>query len=517
MAIEVLEDLITKKGVGAERLREFYDLPLLLKDCFNTGAQAPDESLEKPEDLIEIANKIPSEFQDLHHLYPADTQKVNRTRRVRFFNKQSEIASFFTKYVSGCYEEFLENNQHEIAQAKSNISVLNEFKALERIFTTVDQTLFQHIDPISSPARKLEAIRVYELAKELRKIAEFFFEQKGLFFSLRDLGHFVIPFTISFSKRVAGIINHDGRICFHPSQNIFFNGLKIQKLHRCAACQKFLLIASGKDNVDRTCSKSCRKILKNQKQNEKYASNLILVSENRKYRKIQKRSEKAEFRFDEYTEKSFLTKLNGDNAATAFYVAWTETFAALNGEVRRKDREKLHTISTKYEKVILDHGVLERYRPGLINTRTKFTTDLCSPTEIIVPELVLIYFIRLSRNMELKKMEQFWRRTGYLDLKRQYYKTDANLENKKLILDRFLDLVEKVEGKIENNGFMLPLNKSREHNSYLARCDVLATALVEKLPVVTCDARFYTGLLPKESDVKFIHAKDFFGAIHDST
>jgi predicted nucleic acid-binding Zn ribbon protein len=382
---------------------------------------------------------------------------------------------------------------------------------LERIFTTVDQTLFQHIDPIASPARKLEAIRVYELAKGLRKIAEFFFEQKGLFFSLRDLGHFVIPFTINFNKRVAGIINHDGRICFHASQNIFFNGLKIQKIHQCAVCQKFLLIASGKDNVDRTCSKSCRKILKNQKQNEKYASNLILVSENRKYRKIQKRRENGEFRFDEYTEKSFLTKLNGDNGATALYVAWTETFAALNGEVRRKDREKLHTISTKYEKVILDHGVLEGYRPRLINTRAKCKTDLCSPTEIIFPELVLIYFIRLSRNIKLKKLEQFWRRAGYLDLKRQYNKTEANLENEKLIVDRFLDLVEKVEGKIENNGFMLPLKRSREHNSYLARCDVLATAIIEKLPVVTRDGRFYKGLLTDETDVQIINASEFFG------
>ena len=286
---------------------------------------------------------------------------------------------------------------------KSEISVLDEFKRLESFFKAVDGSLFQHIEPINSPARKLEAVRVYELVRELKMIAGFFFEQRNLFFSLQNAGFFVIPFTINFDRKVHGIINHDGRICFDPSQNIFFSGLKVQKIQRCAVCGKFLLIASGKDNVDRTCSISCCKILKNKKQKEKYASNLILVSENRKHQKIRKRSENTEFRFDQYTEKSFLTKLDGDNMATAFYVAWTETFAALNGEVRRKDREKLRTISTKYEKIILDHGVLEGYRPRLINTRTKLKTDPGPTIEIIFPELVFIYFIRLSKNRKLKK------------------------------------------------------------------------------------------------------------------
>jgi hypothetical protein len=84
MAIEVLEDLSTQKGVGTKRLRGFYDLPVLLKGCFNPGAEAPDKSLKTPEDLVEIVNKIPSGFQTLHRLFPADTQKVNRTRRVQF-------------------------------------------------------------------------------------------------------------------------------------------------------------------------------------------------------------------------------------------------------------------------------------------------------------------------------------------------------------------------------------------------------------------------------------------------
>ena len=90
MAIEVLEDLLTQKGVGTKRLRGFYDLTVLLKDCFNPGAQAPDESLKTPGDLIEIANKIPSDFQMPDNPYPADTRKVNRIRRIRLFNKQSE-------------------------------------------------------------------------------------------------------------------------------------------------------------------------------------------------------------------------------------------------------------------------------------------------------------------------------------------------------------------------------------------------------------------------------------------
>ena len=511
MSVKALEDLVKKKGIGIEKIQEFYDLPELLRCCFNPGVRAPDESLNTPEDLIKIINQLPNDF-NTQNLCHADREKANRISWVRLFNEQSEITKFFTNYVSDNDDHFLEkkSNQHEIVLAKSNVSVIDEYSKLELFLKTVDRTLFTHIEPINSLARKLEAVRVYELVRELRKIAEFFFEQRNLFFSLKGVGLFVIPFTINFNRRVHGVINHDGRICFHTSQNIFFNGLKIQKIHRCNICQKFLLIASGKDNVDRTCSLGCSKILKNQKQNKEYNSNLALVSEDRTYRKDRKGREYKELRVDQYTEKSFSTKLDGDNVATAIYVAWTETFVALNGGIKRSDREKLNTISTEYGRVILDPKIFESYRPRLINTATKSENDPFHPTEIILPDHVFIYFIRLCKKKGFKKLEQLWRNASYLELKRQYREGSLNWKNENLIISKSEDLVEIVETKIKDNKLMLPFNKSKEHNTLLARCEVLATALVEKLSIITLDAKFYKGLLSEETEVEIIDAKDFF-------
>jgi hypothetical protein len=507
MSVNEGQTFINENGFDPKELSMFYDLiPFLFEDYFNNGMSAPDANLKAAIDLIDIVNLIPRNFKGAH-LYAANVHS-NMYGIVKLFNNRSEINHFFNSHVSEIHETL----KHQDIPDVSRKSIAKIFKEIFPFLQSCDTSIIQHIQPVNTLNKKIEAIRVFVAISELKSALEFLFKIRKIFFSLDGVGLFAIPFTINLNKRINGIINYDGRILFAPSSGVFFDGLKIQQIQRCKICWKFLLIKSGKNNVDKTCSPACAELLKKKKGKELYEKNSLIFNHDRRDRKVRASSKPDGGTVDQYTEKMFSTKMYGDEAKTKLYVAWTETFIHQKGAIKRKEREELTCIQTKYNRILLDHEIFENYLPVLMQSLRKRSEYIL--TEIVVPTFVFTYFVRFATSIESDKLEKVWRSASYTDLRKLRSTRDLDYwEREKLISDKFDDLINKAESKMASLGMPQLESRTRKHNALLARCEVMATALVENLPIITADETFYREILPEDNNqnIEVIKAADFFG------
>ena len=216
-----------------EQLRLFYDLiPTIFQGYFNDGTSAPDDDIRTVAKLIDIVNCMPRNFRGTH-LYSVNV-RPNVHGAIKLFNSRTEVESFFHRYASGVGDTLF--NPLEIPDITRK-AISNIFKEIYPLLQICDPSIIQHIQPINTPERKMEALRVFVTICEFKNALEFLTKIRKLYFSLDGVGLFAIPFAINFGKRINGIVNSDGRLLFDPAWRIFLNGLEIQKLQRCKILQ----------------------------------------------------------------------------------------------------------------------------------------------------------------------------------------------------------------------------------------------------------------------------------------
>lgn len=340
---------------GNENLRdikEFEDLSEILRNLH----------FLKPEALVELARIVSPKYAMLS-LHP---QKVIRVRGQGILFNDAAANVFLDEHDLTDYNERFATTQSLLGTPtlSHEFTPEEEYRAIASVSSEFAGTLFGHIKPINSRERKIEAIRIYETVRECREIAAFFVYLRNENYFPLGKG-FLIPFTMKFQGRLNGLDDQNGIVRFHSSRDIFFNGLQITKVQQCKICNGLIWIGNGKNNVDKTCSDECARILKNKKQNEKYALEKEYVSETRK--QIRK-NRKRELVPDKFTERYFKTIFRNE-FLTNLYVAWTETFAFENGGIKRESREHLPEVTISRDNLILDDQILNVICRMFSNTR----------------------------------------------------------------------------------------------------------------------------------------------------
>ena len=285
------------------------DLKEVLKLFHNPGGESPDANMETPADLVEIANLIPQKYE-LPELwsYPPNMQRQITVLSADVFEEFRRTQNLKLILLEG-YEPL------ETSESDKYKSIDEQYEMIRHYPVDFSDILFSHIQPVDSVERKTEAVRVYESVRQIRDLINFFYDLQDSFyeyrknlaqigkvkkikadgkeeFSINNLA--IFPVNIYFERMIDGIINANGLLIIEEKNSVI-NKLDITKIQKCAVCEKFIWVASGKTNVPRTCSDEHAKLLKKKKSKLTYDKSPALFIVNRTYKEEKMKKAGAQF------------------------------------------------------------------------------------------------------------------------------------------------------------------------------------------------------------------------------
>lgn len=495
---------------GIDALKFYFkdDLAKVLKLFYKTENKAPDEDLESIEDLFRVANlvsrehKMPGLYSSRNNRKQSERMRLKR-RKLRGFLKSRDSMVFGGEMTDGLlkkkfnpksYAEEIRLKGHYVYKESDFYSIDEEFQIISSASAKYSEKLFEHILPIDSLEKKVEAIRVYESVRNIRNLVDFLFHQRSDFYKLKSSTNikesekevfisFIIWITINFTGEINGGINSNGELLFHRNIPVL-SGLNITKIQECKICGKFLWVEKGKVNVDKTCSPEHAKLLKQLKNNETYAASPSVFIDDSIYRDEKKKSADdfpiakainsgfGGSKSDRYTALSFRKFFRKNEYLTNLYSAWAETYFYKNGPVPRRERERIRKFVFKghVKNVIFDNEIFQNYLPMIVE-----------------PNIFLIqrqanFFARFFDEQNLDHLAKLWRKAA----------SAKSSRGSQMILKKYDASIKHFRWQFFKKLYPDGVDRSnREHLRYLLKCEIVIAAAYTNSAIIVADKNDY--------------------------